>query len=315
MNICPIAYQACKGKYSEQGLKKLSPKLTDLNDFPYTAEEQIRESTARSHKMSIQGVQPKLSAWLDMKEETFRVVNTFGRYILKPQHPMYPRLPENEDLTMRLAEAAGIRIPLHGLIYARDGSLTYFIKRFDRGSGKKRYPLEDFAQLLEFNRDTKYESSMEKVAGVLDRFSTFPAIDKLALFRLTLFNFLVGNEDMHLKNFSLLSKSGKAGLSPGYDLINTTLVIGRPQEETALPIKGKKNKLTREVLVDYFGKERLGLADKAAARVLDEIRAAYPAWESLIHISFLTEEMKTGYRNILKERCDRLFSTRSGIPD
>jgi serine/threonine-protein kinase HipA len=307
MKICPIAYQPCEGKYSEQGLKKLSQKLTRLNDFPYTAEEQIRESTIRSGKMSIQGVQPKLSALLDLKEKTFRVVNTFGRYILKPQHPMYPRLPENEDLTMRLAEASGIEVPFHGLIYCRDGSMTYFIKRFDRGSRKKRHPVEDFAQLLELNRETKYEGSMEKVAGVLDRFSTFPAIDKRSLFRLTLFNFLVGNEDMHLKNFSLLTKSAKVELSPCYDLINTTLVMGQPQEEIALPIQGKKNKLTRKVLVDYFGGERLGLSEKISARVLEELQASLPKWEPLIHTSFLTEEMKAEYQHIIHERADRLF--------
>ncbi len=92
-----------------------------------------------------------------------------GRYILKPPSLDYPELPENEDLTMRVAAAAGIEVPVHGLVRGRDGSLTYFIRRFDR-TGRTRLPLEDFAQLSGASRETKYESSMEKVAAVVDRF-------------------------------------------------------------------------------------------------------------------------------------------------
>ncbi len=241
MNICPITYEPCGNKkYSENGLKLLSRGLTHLEDFPYTQEEQLREAAARASKLSIQGVQPKLSAKLKVKEGVFEITDKGGEYILKPQNNLYPQLPENEDLTMRLAEEIDLEIPLHGLIYSKDQKLTYFIKRFDRYGKRKKYAVEDFAQLSGNNRNTKYNSSMENVAKIIETYCTFPAIEKIKLFKLTIFNFLTGNEDQHLKNFSLITKDNKVMFSPFYDLVNTTIVLPNPVEEIALPLKGKR---------------------------------------------------------------------------
>lgn len=307
MTVCPIAYQPCAGRYSEAGLKSLSPRLKELKDFPYSAEEQLRESALRAAKMSIQGVQPKLSAVLNVNAAMFEVVDTGGRYILKPQNPVYPELPENEDVSMRMAAAAGIETPLHGLIRSKDGSLTYFIKRFDRIGTSKKLAVEDFSQLSKLSRDAKYDGSMEKVAKVVDTFCTFPAVEKIKLFRLTFFCWLIGNEDMHLKNFSLLTKADTIGLSPAYDLLNTSIAIGAPAEEMALPLKGRKNKIDRGLLVDYFGKERMRLGDKIIAKEMEKIRSAFPAWDALIAVCFLSDEMKDRYRRLLVERRRRLF--------
>jgi serine/threonine-protein kinase HipA len=157
MNRCPITYLECsENRYSEKGLKLLSPTLKSLSLLDYTAEELRAEAMQRASKMSIQGVQPKLSAILNIKNGLFEIVDKDGRYILKPQHQIFPELPQNEDLTMRLAESIGIEIPLHGLIYSKDHSLTYFIKRFDRKGQKDKVATEDFAQLAGMSRDTKY---------------------------------------------------------------------------------------------------------------------------------------------------------------
>ena len=306
MNICPITYEACEGKYSPRGLQKLSRSLRQLQDLPYTASDQILEAAARAPKMSIQGVQPKLSAVLNTRKNGFELVDTGGRYILKPQNPQYRNLPENEDLSMRLAAAAGIPVPLHGLVYSKDGSMTYFIRRFDR-VGKRKIAVEDFAQLLGLSRDTKYDASMEKVAQVIDRCCTFPAVEKIKLFRLTLVNFLIGNEDMHVKNFSLMTREGKVELTPAYDILNTSIVLSEPKEEIALPIKGKKRKLDVESLVDYFGRTRLGLNQKIISSLLDDLKGAAPEWDGLIGVSFLPGEMKKKYRLLLKSRRERLF--------
>jgi serine/threonine-protein kinase HipA len=263
MNRCPITYELCgEQKYSAQGLKLLSPKLKDLLDFPYNKGDQLKQAMARATKMSIQGVQPKLSARLNVSAGIFEIADQGGTFIIKPQNDLYEELPENEDLTMRLAALAGIEIPLHGMIYSKDGSRSYFIKRFDRLPKKKRVAVEDFAQLTGQTRETKYSSSMEKVAGVLDQFCTFPLIEKQKLFRLTIFNFLCGNEDMHLKNFSLIRRNGKVEISPSYDLLNTTIAMPNPQEEFALTLAGRKSKITKENLIDYFGSERLGLTPR-----------------------------------------------------
>lgn len=303
MSICPITYAPCGDDlYSETGLRLLSPELKALYELEFTAEEQRREAYNRASKMSIQGVQPKLSARLSIKDKKFEIVDTGGKYILKPQHHLYPEMPQNEDLTMRLARVIGLDVPLHGLIWSKDHTLTYFIKRFDRRGHNDKVPIEDFAQLAGKSRETKYDYSMEKVVTVIDDFCTFPAIEKLTLFKLTLFNYLVGNEDMHLKNFSIITEKGLVQLSPCYDLINTTIEYKKQDEEIALPLKGKKRHLTRNLLVNYFGMDRCGLNTKSIGKVLETISSAVPKWMELIEISFLSDEMKEKYHNMLVTR-------------
>ena len=133
MNRCPITYELCgRNKYSEKGLSLISPTLKSLNDLPFTALEQRQEAINRASKLSVQGVQPKLSAVISVIKQQFQIVNQFGNYIIKPPNELFPELPENEDLTMKMAKIYGIEVPLHGLIYAKDGTKSYFIKRFDR---------------------------------------------------------------------------------------------------------------------------------------------------------------------------------------
>ncbi|MEX0600681.1 MAG: HipA domain-containing protein, partial [Rhodothermales bacterium] len=236
MPRCPITYEEIPaGRYSRAGLRRLSRRLTELEDLPFTPDELRREALARASKMSIQGLQPKLSAILNVPEHRFDIVDRGGNYILKPPIPDYPQVPENEDVTMRMAGAAGIEVPMHGMIYTSDGARCYFIRRFDRVGRSAKRAVEDFAQLLGRTRDTKYDASLEQVLGVIDRYCTFPAVERLKLFRRVLFAFLCGNEDMHLKNVSLITRDNMVELSPAYDLVNTTIVLANPQEEMALP--------------------------------------------------------------------------------
>ncbi|MES2734025.1 MAG: HipA domain-containing protein [Bacteroidota bacterium] len=283
------------------GLKKLSPRLTHLQDLPFTTEELLREAIERAVKMSIQGVQPKLSAVLNVAKGRFDLVDMGGRFILKPQ-THYPEVPQNEDLTMRLAALAGIETPLHGMVYTRDGQLCYFVHRFDREGIKGRLPQEDFAQLAGKERETKYDFSMEKLAGILDNYCTFPAREKAELFKRTLFCYLTGNEDMHLKNFSLLTRKNITSLTPAYDLLNSTIVLARPTEELALPLNGKKTRLKRSDLVDYYGLQRLKLPQTAVEKVLADLASKLPQWESLIEGSFLSEERQEKYIRLLTAR-------------
>ena len=306
MRPCPITYEECEGgKYSLKGLKKLSPRLKSLKDFPFSAEDQVREAIARAAKMSIQGVQPKLSVRLNVRNEIFEIVDTGGRYILKPQTENYREVPENEDVTMRLAELIGIDTPLHGLVYSKDDTMTYFIRRFDRAGRNKKIPVEDFAQLSGKNRETKYDSSMEQIISLIEQFCTFPAIEKLKLFNLTLFNYLVGNEDMHLKNFSVIRRDLKVELSPAYDLLNTTIILNT-REELALPLGGKKSKLKRDDFFVYFAKERLDLTRKSIEQTVRRIVKAFPRWTDLIQECFLSDSMKTQYIDLLNERFSKL---------
>ncbi|HOW09278.1 MAG TPA: HipA domain-containing protein [Bacteroidales bacterium] len=310
MNYCPITYNPCgDNRYSEAGLKLLSNELTSLKDLEYTAEEQRKEAFNRASKMSIQGIQPKLSARLNIKEEKFDIVDTGGRYILKPQHQYFQEMPENEDLTMKLANEIGLEIPLHGLIWSKDNTLTYFIRRFDRKGQNDKVPVEDFAQLAGLSRDTKYEYSMEKIVGLIDNYCTFPAIEKLILFKLVIFNYLIGNDDHHLKNFSVITIDGKVKLSPCYDLLNTTIEYRNPYDEIALPLKGKKKHLTYNMLVKYYGLEMCELTTKSVDKVLETISSAIPKWKSLINSSFLSQGMKVKYLELLEMRLNNLKIT------
>ncbi|MGH7979528.1 MAG: HipA domain-containing protein [Limisphaerales bacterium] len=254
--------------------------------------------------MSIQGLQLKLSAALKITEGRIEIVDRGGRYILKPQSRDFTELPENEDLTMRLAGIAGIEVPLHGLVRSIDGSFTYFVKRFDR-DGHDRVPQEDFAQLSGASRDTKYDSSMEKVATVINRYCTFPAIECVKLWERTLFSFLVGNEDMHLKNFSLVTRNEKVEMSPAYDFLNTTIALKNAKEELALPLNGKKSNLTRRDLIDYFACERLGIKEAVIGDVLSRFKEALPEWRKLLDRSFLSQDAKQHYASVLGDRIKR----------
>ncbi|MCB1134788.1 MAG: HipA domain-containing protein [Chlamydiia bacterium] len=309
MNRCPITYQECGArKYSRQGLRLLSPQLNEDLEFPFTAAEQLSLVGQYADKLSIGGIQPKLSVRLNISKHTLEPVEARGVFIVKPQHPVYPSLPEIEDLTMRLAALAGMDVPFHCLVYGSDNSLCYLVRRFDRYGRGKKYAVEDFSQLSGHNRDTKYDSSMEQLVPIIDSHCSFPLLEKVKLFRMTLFCFLVGNEDMHLKNFSLIRRPEKIELSPAYDLLNSTIVI-RGKDELALPLKGKRSKLTRALLCDYYGSERLRLNQGVIETELQSLAQAYLGWGTVIDSSFLPEKMRESYKDLLDERSQRLFGS------
>lgn len=306
MNRCPITYELCGSeKYSLKGLAMIAPKLTFLNDLPFSAAEQRQEAANRAKRLSIQGVQPKLSAVISVVNQQFEIVDQFGNYIIKPQNDIFPELPQNEDVTMKMAKVYGLDVPLHGLIYSKDGSLSYFIKRFDRYGRGKKHATEDFAQLTGNSRDTKYNYTMEKLVKVIEEYCTFPAIEKADFFKRILFCFITGNEDMHLKNFSVITKSGKTTLTPLYDFINSSISINDPQEELALSLKGKKSNFKATELLDYYAKERLELTNKTIDSILFDMNKSVSKWTELIEISFLSDKMKEKYLKLINDRLTR----------
>jgi len=257
-------------------------------------------------KLSIGGVQPKLSAVLSPTAQSFEIVERNGRYILKPPHPHFSEVPENEALTMDLARRAGVEVPPFGLVPNSDGTYTYFVSRFDRHGKKGKYAVEDFAQLSQATRSTKYRSSLEQVVAVIEAHCTFPLVEKVKLWRRVLVAFLAGNEDMHLKNYSLITAKGKTELTPAYDLVNTTIILAKVKEETALPLRGKKSRLKHDDLVEYFAAQRLSLRPQVIERVLREIKEALPSWRERIARAHLSEPQKVAYLDLLEERASRL---------
>jgi len=308
MKRCAITLEPIENdeRYSGRGLRLLSRTLHDLKPLPLTAQEQRLEAGARAGKMSIQGIQPKLSAVLKIKEGRFEIVDRNGRYILKPQCD-FPEIPENESLTMSLAETIGIETPVHGLLYSKDGSFTYFVRRFDRTGRRGKVPLEDFAQLAGESRETKYDSSMEKIAEIVRKYCSFPRVQFVELFKRTVFSYLIGNEDMHLKNFSLITRENVIGLAPAYDFVNSTIALVNTREELALPLNGKKSNFDRSDFLNYYAMQRLELSGDIVDEILEQIANAIPKWKEMIEHSFLSEAMKNKYVSILDSRQSALF--------
>ena len=308
MPYCPITLEPLPARksYSEAVLRSIHPKLTLLEPLAYSYAAQLREVRRRSDKMSIQGVQPKLSAVIKLKDSSFALVDRGGRFILKPNPLPYDEVPANEALTMRMAAAVGIEVPAHGLLRAKDASLVYFVKRYDRVGRSGKVHVEDFAQLSGATRETKYDSSLERVVQLVDQFCTFPAMEKPKLAKRLLFCFLTGNEDMHLKNFSVWVQDGVVSLTPAYDLLSTTLVLENAKEESALPLDGRKKRLSKKSWLEYFCKERLQLTVVQIAKVMKELKDAMPIFERLIRQSLLSEQLQLGYQKILQDRAKRL---------
>ena len=256
-------------------------------------------------RIAVPGVQPKLSLSLiegSLNEggQRLTVAGALGgRYILKPPSETFPQMPENEHVTMRIAEAFGINTVPSSLIRLESGELSYITKRVDRTDADEKIHMLDMFQILDAT--DKYKGSMERVGNAIGQYSSYTLLDKLYFFELAVFCFLTGNNDMHLKNFSLIQRAGGLWtLSPAYDLLNVAIVNPNDDEELALTLEGKKKKLSRE----HF--ERLGLGLELNIKQVNGvfkrfIRSRKVAFD-WINNSFLSEEYQKKYTALLEER-------------
>jgi serine/threonine-protein kinase HipA len=259
----------------------------------------------------ITGVQKKVSLHLQEEGDNSRLtlVDYPSGYILKPQSEQYPQLPENEWLTMHLANICGIKTVPFALIRLEDNSLAYITKRIDR-KGNKKIAMEDFCQLAEVLTENKYRSSCEKLGKVLYKYSDNIGLDFYKLFNVILFSFMVGNSDMHLKNFSIYKNNSKYMFSPSYDLLNT-LIITDDKEEIALSIEGRKSKITRNDFSDLALK--YNLTSVQINNIFNNIKNKYPSIIDSINNSLLDDSLKTAYINIIDDRFKRMFFTYNSL--
>lgn len=255
--------------------------------------------------ISVPGVQPKLSlsivgdALNKGEAKRLTVVGALGgNYIFKPPSVNYPEMPQNEHVTMRIAEAFGINTVQSSLIRLKSGELSYITKRVDRTANGEKIHMLDMFQILE--AFDKYKSSMEKIGNALSDYSDDTLLDKLYLFELSVFSFLTGNNDMHLKNFSMIDKGTKWSLAPAYDLLNVNLANPTDTEELALPIEGKKKRL-RKAHFERFG-QGLDLNDKQIEGVFKRFVKNKPIAFEWIDSSFLSDKFKERYKEILEKR-------------
>lgn len=319
MKKCLACYEPIKSGAIQEFHEKCSKRVFGSSKAPnllYNFSE-INELAKEviNHRLAIPGVQPKLSLVIEKSSvqnnpsDRLTIVGLWdGTFVLKPTNNAYKELPENEDVTMHMAETCGIETATHSLIRFESGEIAYIAKRFDRVTNRKKVEKlhqEDMCQLTGLLTENKYNSSMENIAKIVAKYSTNKGLELLSLFQVTIFSFLTGNADMHLKNFSLLKyPDGTIGMTPAYDLLATALAVPEDNEQLALTLNGKKNKLSREDF-DKFA-EYCQIPAKAAQNVLADFESKLPKMKLWIEKSFLSRELKKQYLHVIANRAQIL---------
>ena len=274
--------------------------------LPYQLSEMeklAKESAELS--ITVPGVQPKLSlGWIKKELENehqgrLTIMDALeGNYILKPQNALYPQMPENEHLSMKLAALFNIDIVPVNMIRLASGELCFITKRIDRNPDGSKNHMIDFLQILEL--EDKYKGTMETIGKSIGELSSNTVWDKLRFFELTVFNYIIGNNDMHLKNFSMWLSDQLWTLSPAYDLLNVKIILPKDKEDMALMLGGKKMNFSK----DYFDRfaHVLKLNEIQINAVYKRLVKWLPEATQLIEISFLTEENRIAYTNLVTNR-------------
>lgn len=310
MNKCLYCYRSfekgeadfhtkCAKKFF--GTEKVPVLEYTCKDLEKLAMQVIKDQT------SLTGVQPKLSLHLNEQEgrQRLTIVGLWGKFICKPQTVQFEQMPETEDLTMHLAELAKIDVIPHTLMRMADNSLCYLTKRIDRSRSGEKIAMEDMCQLTERQTEHKYKSSYERIAKAILQYSSMPKMDVTNFFEIILFSWITGNNDMHLKNFSLYEpQDGTIRLTPAYDMLNAVILNPKDDEELALTLNGKKKRLKR---LDFISSGlTMGIEQKTIERLIQKYVKLLPKIEELIDRSFLSDEFKDKYLNLINERIGRL---------
>ncbi len=274
--------------------------------LPYRLEEMEQlAKDAAVLSISVPGVQPKLSlGWIKTELENghqgrLTVMDALeGQYILKPQNSKYSQMPENEHLSMKLAALFKIEVVPSNMIRLASGELCYITKRIDRHQDGSKIHMIDFLQILEL--EDKYKGTMELLGKTIGELSVNTLLDKLRFFELTVFNYVIGNSDMHLKNFSMWQSNMGWILSPSYDLLNVKIILPEDNEEMALLFGGKKENFNK----GYFNRfgAVLNLNDKQINGVYKKLDNWLPKAIEMIEVSFLTENNKIKFKELISKR-------------
>lgn len=287
--------------YDQKTLRNMFGKPI-LPIVPITLPELSATARQLAGKLSISGVQPKLSVCLD-GNKLLPVVRD-GQFILKPQTEGFSELPQNEYLCMKMGRKFGINTADCLLLELSDGTLSYLVKRFDRagkGQKSKKIHCEDMQQILG-GRD-KYSGSHEQIARAILEHCTFAPLEMQRLFDLTVFNFVIGNGDAHKKNFSLLTADGHISLSPVYDLVSSRTVLPEETDELALTIGGRKNRLSRRDF-EAFAEHIKITTDYTQKRILQLI-SLHGEFLRMITTSALTQTLQDRFTAIVTDRLGR----------
>ncbi len=310
MHSCLFCYEPVDGQqdfHERCSLEFFGTRTPPVIDYSLSQMDELARNVIE-RSIAVPGVQPKLSMSLVSKSREnsnsrLTVVGALGgNYILKPPSDRFPEMPENEHVTMRMAELFGIRVVPSSLIRLMSGELCYITKRVDRTETGDKIHMLDMFQITE--AFDKYKGSMEKVGKAIDRYSSNTLLDKSFFFDIALFSFLTGNNDMHLKNFSMIESPYGWVLSPSYDLLNVAIVFPEDTEELALTVAGKKKKLKREHFENFA--EGMGLTPKQIKGAFNRMIENKSKAMDWIDRSFLSDAKKIAYSDLMEARYHQL---------
>lgn len=329
INVCPSTLEKGYNSYSSKAIKTLFDGKNVSCILPYSrpdSEDTVKEMQNGSGRISLSGVQEKMSAVV--RDGTIQLTKDGeqGRYILKPipgALHLFDKtyMPANEHLSMQIAsQIYNIPTAANGLAFWQDGSPAYLTKRFDVNPDGTKNAMEDFASLAGLTRanggsDYKYcNLSYEECGDLIRKHILAAPVEILKFFRIIIYNYLISNDDAHLKNFSIIERAkGDFVLSPAYDLINTFMHLGQPRIfalDKGLFKEGMKISDTRIVnRRDFFEfGRRLGLSERIVKREIDRFCDNYDNLDKIIDQSFLSDNLKRNYslsfnyrRNTLKQ--------------
>lgn len=318
INVCPSTlaegfetYSPIARKLLFDG-KEVSHVLTF--DSPNNENSDAEEYARHVGRISLSGVQPKASLMLSATEQLVNPAEgERGQYILKPAPSSYSLLerkycPANEHLSMQIAaQVYHIETAANGLCFFRDGEAAYLTRRFDVAPDSSKYQQEDLASLggltkVNGGSDYKYSNlSYEECAELIRKYTKAAPVEVLKFFRIVVYNYLILNDDAHLKNFSLINRGNREyHLTPAYDLINTSLHLYEPRIfalDKGLFREGMQLSDTQSISrkdFEEFGR-RIGLSERIVERELDFFAAEHPLAQELIRRSFLSEKLQRYY--------------------
>lgn len=302
--------------------------VSPIIDIDFESERDRQQVMENMNNMSISGVQEKFSAVVDDGKIRLSHEGEQATHILKPAPfnlslSTRKQIPANEHLTMQIAaQVYGIRTACNGLCFSRSGQPVYITKRFDVNHGVKDCTQEDFATVLQMSEEGndsnfKYHGDYVQIADAIRMIipAWMPQMEQF--FKMVVFDYLFGNEDAHMKNFSLINRGGEYFLAPAYDLINTCIHI---QSGSDLGLMGCLSPdIVKSEVYERTGHpcrmdferfaERIGLPRRRADKVLDMYEEIPPETYALIDSSFLNDKMKRSYKRVIEERKSRFLRT------
>lgn len=316
LKYCPGTLAEGFTTYSPSCLRNLFNGKKVSHVLPYDAPQQSEEVAEKfmenRKRISISGVQEKLSLLLERNQLRLTSEGEQGTYLLKPiprDLKKVDQVPANEHLTMQIArQVYGINTAENALIFFRNGTPAYITKRFDLKIDGGKWGKEDFATLAGKTKDNaganfKYEYSYEEVGLLIRRYVSAWRVEVEKYFSLVVFNFLFSNGDAHLKNFSLLESSkGDYLLSPAYDLVNTKLHVddsdfaldkGLFADDYRSADYKKSGHPSKADFIEFA--KRIGVTESRVEKLLAPFLEKQNSVEILVSHSFLDDACKRGY--------------------